>query len=207
MGGSLTASMATTGFVTMALSILWLFSFQNLYGYVYQRIGWIVALFMAGLVVGSLTSVAWARRKIRPPKATARDGLLCSRLIAVDLLLALLSLAAPPVLTLMASLQGSRLDLLVVEGGVSLLVAVTGLLCGAAFAFGGGLQLRLRGEAATAAGSVVGADHAGACFGALATGILLVPVYGVVATAFLLAGLKLSSAVLLLLANQFSREV
>ena len=40
------------GFATMALSIIWLFAFQNLYGYVYQRIGWIIAIFMGGLVIG-----------------------------------------------------------------------------------------------------------------------------------------------------------
>ncbi|MCK4340865.1 MAG: hypothetical protein KAY37_03985, partial [Phycisphaerae bacterium] len=50
--GAVTLSVGTTGFATMALSIVWLFAFQNLYGYVYQRIGWIIALFMGGLVLG-----------------------------------------------------------------------------------------------------------------------------------------------------------
>ena len=84
------------------------------------------------------------------------------------------------------------------------MVAVTGLLCGAAFALAGGLQFQLKGEAPAAAGAVVGADHTGACLGALVTGILLVPVYGVMTTAFLLAGIKLVSAVILMIGKRLS---
>jgi predicted membrane-bound spermidine synthase len=105
----------------------------------------------------------------------------------------------------MGGLQNSRLTFLLVEWGVSLMVAVTGLLCGAAFALAGGLQLEATGKAAAAAGSIVGIDHAGACLGALATGILLVPVYGVVTTAYLLAGIKLGSVGVLFLGKRLSR--
>jgi len=203
--GPLALSMGTTGFVTMALSILWLFAFQNLYGYVYQRIGWIIALFMCGLVIGCSIVSLWSRRASSSRGRSEFSQALWRRLVAVDLLLAVLSVAAPPALILMGSLQAARLDFLLVEGGVSLLVAVTGLLCGAAFALAGGLQFEVRGGAAAAAGSVVGADHTGACLGALVTGILLVPVYGVVTTAYLLAGIKLGSAVILFLGNRLSR--
>ena len=61
------------------------------------------------------------------------------------------------------------------------------------------------GRAGAAAGSVVGADHAGACVGALLSGLLLVPVFGTAAAALLLVGIKLGSAVLLMLGWRLSR--
>ena len=71
-----------------------------------------------------------------------------------------------------------------------------GTVVGAAFALAGGLELGRTGRAGRAAAGIVGADHAGACLGALLTGILMVPVYGTVTTALILGGMKLASAVL-----------
>jgi spermidine synthase len=182
--GAVWVSIATTGFVTMALSIVWLFAFQSLYGYVYQRIGWIIALFMGGLVLGCGFAGRLTRRLRR-------------WLIIVDLLLAILALSAPVVLPALGALQTTPLMLLLVELSVSILVMSTGVLGGAAFALAGGLELAATGRAGKAAGRIVGADHAGACLGALLTGILLVPVHGTVATVLFLGGTKLVSAGLL----------
>ena len=49
----LTGAIATTGFCGMAYELLLVFVFQGLYGYVYTRMGIIVAVFMAGLVAGA----------------------------------------------------------------------------------------------------------------------------------------------------------
>jgi len=43
----------STGFAAMGLEIILLFAYQNHYGCLYQKIGIIVALFMAGLAVGA----------------------------------------------------------------------------------------------------------------------------------------------------------
>jgi len=173
----------------MALSIVWLFAFQNLYGYVYQRIGWIIALFMAGLVIGCLLAERLGR--------TDSGFSTWRRLILVDLLLALLALAIPFLLPALGALQSSPGAFLLVEWCVSIMVVATGILGGAAFPFAGRLQLESIGRTGTAVGTVVGADHAGACLGALLCGVLLVPVFGTAAAAYLLAGVKLSSAALL----------
>ena len=214
--GAITLSVGTTGFVTMALSIIWLFAFQNLYGYVYQRIGWIVALFMAGLVVGC-AAAGWKSNRLSPfpiphstfpiPHLTPPVAPLLRCLVLVDVLMALLALVVPFILPVLGSLQSSPLTFTVVEVCISALVLVTGLLGGAAFALAGALQLGSTGRPGAAAGSIVGADHAGACLGALLCGILLVPVFGTAATAFLLAGIKLSSAALLVVGLRLSRAV
>ena len=46
------AAIATTGFAGMALEIILIFAFQNIYGYVYENIGLIIAVFMFGLALG-----------------------------------------------------------------------------------------------------------------------------------------------------------
>ena len=189
--GAVVLSVATTGFVTMALSLVWLFAFQNLYGYVYSRIGWIMAVFMGGLVVGCWRGRGRASRDAAGPQ---RPEDRWRRLMVVDLRLGLLALIVPLVLPALGALQGTAVAFVLVEWAVLLLVAVTGVLGGAAFALAGGLQVGLGHEAAAAAGVINGADHAGACLGALLCGLLLVPVMGITATALVLGGLKLGSA-------------
>ncbi|MEE9293709.1 MAG: hypothetical protein V3W34_01925 [Phycisphaerae bacterium] len=201
--GAVVLSIGTTGFVTMALSIVWLFAFQNLYGYVYQRIGWIVALFMGGLVVGCWV-VGWRSRRVA--EAGTLATYLWRWLVVVDVLLALLSLAVPLVLPALGRLQSGPLTFALVEWCVSIMVAVTGVLGGAAFALAGALQIGATGRTGAAAGSLFGADHAGACLGALLSGILLVPVFGTAAAACLLAGVKLSSAALLAVTWRLARH-
>jgi len=224
--GALVVSIGTTGLVTMALSIVWLFAFQSLYGYVYQRIGWIIALFMAGLVVGcgwigwrsnrraarcaslgspqraspGLPDSAGSRRPSATRLAVSRSAMvpyLWHRLVCVDVLLALLSGIVPLVLPALQRLPASPAALAAVEWTVSLLVLLTGVLGGAAFAAAGGLRQAWIARAGSAAAGVVGADHIGACVGAALTGILLVPVFGIATTALLLAAIKLGSAGLL----------
>jgi spermidine synthase len=187
-------SITTTGFATMALSIIWLFAFQSLYGYVYQRIGWIIAVFMGGLVLGCVIA---GRRSKRFAEEASLSKCLWRRLTVVDLLLAALALSVPLVLPALATLQAGWLSLILVEWAVLVLVASTGVAGGAAFALAGGLELATAGRAGKAAGRIVAADHAGACAGALFTGILLVPVYGTATAALLLAGMKLISAAVL----------
>lgn len=188
--GAVLLSVWTTGFATMALSLVWLFAFQNLYGYVYQRIGWIIAVFMGGLVVGC----AVAARRLPAASPTISLG---RRLVAVDVLLAGLALAIPFVLPWLGRMQSASGAFVWVEWVVMLMVAGTGVLGGAAFALAGGLRMVGGSPAAPAAGAIVGADHAGACLGALMTGILLVPAFGTPFAAVLLAGVKITSAALL----------
>ncbi|MFQ5590420.1 MAG: hypothetical protein ACE5HE_04575 [Phycisphaerae bacterium] len=209
-------SIWATGFATMALSIIWLFAFQNLYGYVYQRIGWIIALFMAGLVIGCelrniRSGLLRLRRRFlgRPidmenPESSALSNR--RTLIVVDMTLSLLALMAPLALAWLGNLPTTPRTLLLVEACISVMVMLTGVLGGAAFAEAALLQLHVDGRRGFAAGTIVGADHAGACLGALLSGIVLVPVFGTCAAAVLVAGMKLSSAALLILGRRATRK-
>ena len=200
--GAVVLSVGSTGFATMALSMIWLFAFQNLYGYVYQRIGWIVALFMAGLALGC-GLVGW--RRDQAPDGERRLRLLWRRLILVDTLLALSAFSVPVVLPALGALQSGAWTFRLVEVCLSAQVLLGGVLGGASFALAGEAKLAMTARAGAAAGSIVSADHAGACLGALSCGILLVPVFGTAATALLIAGIKVSSAALLFAAPRLSR--
>ena len=193
--GAIALSIGTTGFATMALSIVWLFAFQSLYGYVYQRIGWIIAVFMGGLVIGCRLA---GRLSKGADDAGGSPSHLWRLLVTVDVLLAVLALAIPFILPALAAVQGTRVAFVLVEWAVLIMVALTGVLGGAAFALAGALQLSRAGEAAAAAGRINAADHAGACLGALLTGVVLVPVFGTIVTALLLGAVKLASASLLM---------
>ncbi|GAH74993.1 unnamed protein product, partial [marine sediment metagenome] len=46
-------SVGTTGFASMAVEVVLLYTFQTLYGYVYGMVGLVVGVFMFGLVAGS----------------------------------------------------------------------------------------------------------------------------------------------------------
>ena len=94
-------------------------------------------------------------------------------LIAVDMLLASVALLIPFVLPALGAMQTTKPALAWVEVAVSGIVTVTGILGGASFALAGGLQLLMTRKVGTAAGSIVWADHTGACAGALLTGMLL----------------------------------
>lgn len=200
--GAVVLSIATTGFATMALSIVLLFAFQSFYGYVYQRIGWIVALFMGGLVIGSLAGRRWFLQSIAGESGRGR---IWTALAAVDGMQALLALAVPLILPRLAALQISPLAMLGVEVCVSAMVALTGVFGGLAFALAGGAQDSFSLEIGKAAGRLIWADHAGACIGALLTGILLVPSLGIPIAAYILVGMKLASAMIVLFLRWNSR--
>ena len=96
--------------------------------------------------------------------------------------------------------------LMLVESCVLGMVALTGLLCGASFAVAGPLRLAWSQRSGGAAGSVVGADHAGACLGALLCATLLVPVFGTLQAALMLAGLKFATALLVAAGPRLARR-
>ena len=54
-------AIATTGFAGMALEIILLFAYQNIYGHLYYKVGLIVTLFMLGLSLGG-----WAMLRLIP---------------------------------------------------------------------------------------------------------------------------------------------
>jgi spermidine synthase len=166
----------------MTLEVVLLIGLQSLYGYVYGIVGYAVGVLMAGLAVG-----AWLAQR-RP---SARPHLALAATQAGLVLAAGLSAAGLVLLRFVSPLLTSAGVLPVAV--VSLLMGVTGVAVGAAFP---------RALALTAAEDVRGAtalyatDLVGACGGALLSGLILVPLLGLIATCAAVAILAASSALL-----------
>lgn len=182
---AVTWSTASTGFAGISIELVLLFAFQSLYGYVYQRIGLIVALFMFGLAAGALVTRRWsAKHEVRP-----------RQLALLDLVITLMLALTPVVLMLAGRLSGSAPAL--AETVIMAEVVASGVLAGMAFPLAVVLYRHSAARAGRTAGAVAGADNVGACAGALLAGVALVPVVGMVVTCLMLAWLKLTSVALL----------
>ena len=167
----------STGTVTMALQIILIFIYQNRYGVIYEGIALLSALFMAGLALGGILG----RLAVTAPYPAQSAALL-------DLGLALTAIATT------LSAHNYIPDL------VMPLVAATGLFSGAQFSLLFSLYMQDPKQPAVTTGlsRLESADHGGAAFGALAAGLILVPVAGLGLTAGILAGIKVVGGLALL---------
>lgn len=179
-------SISVVGYSAMGLELIFLFAYQNTYGCLYQKIGVLIALFMAGLALGAalmnraqtLVRSRWVLALLSLHAAIAAFSALL--LPAVSFLCA--SPALPP-------LTGEILYL-------SLVVAA-GVFTGAAFPVVNSTLIALGLPLSKAAGLSNAYDHLGACFGAALTGTILVPLLGTACSAVLIAIINLVPLLLL----------
>jgi predicted membrane-bound spermidine synthase len=78
---------------------------------------------------------------------------------------------------------------------LDLYLVLLGFGTGAQFPLAARCHFEIRKSVAASAGSLDSADHLGAAFGALVTGVLLIPVFGLAGPVLLLAVLKVGTAV------------
>ena len=193
---------ATTGATGIALSLLLMLAFQTTLGYLYQQLGLLVALFMAGLAVGAL-AVGRSRRgrhsddqaeetmPLRAEAAYSRSAWALAVCEAGQALFALIVAGA-----LLAFLgRGVSPNPNVLAVGIASLMFIVGLFGGAEFTLAGRLYRSGRTEPAgrslgLTAGWIDAADHLGAMAGAILTAIVLLPALGFIGTILTLAGLK-----------------
>jgi spermidine synthase len=162
-------SIATTGAAGMAVEMLILYAFQTAAGVLYAALAGIVAAFMAGLGLGAIAGM----RALRGPGHRGA--------VAADAAVLVLLLATGPVL-------GAALERAWIAVAWS---ALAGSVTGAAFpAFLAAAARSLGADERASAGPIEAADHFGAAFGALVTGLVWLPLYGLASTALLFAALK-----------------
>lgn len=179
------------GFAGLSFEITAIFIFQNTWGFVYQAVGMLIALFMLGLSAGA----AWTNRWIKNNRPSS--GRASRRLAAVQVLIAILDLALLLLL---------RLDLPPAWPGQLLLASwlgVMGLLGGAILP----LSLRVldRRPAGQAAGFLNAADYLGGASGSLLMAAFFLPLLGTVSSLLLISFLATVSAALLRFAPASAR--
>jgi spermidine synthase len=183
---ALVGAMLTTGFSTMVLQIALLFSFQSVYGFVYEMVGLIVALFMAGLAAGAGLAHRWTGGR------GSRGAL-----AVVQLLVASYAVVVAAGLPLAAGLGSSWVTFLL----FSALTFGGGLLNGAGFPLAVSCCMVLGEPPERGAGMVYGYELVGGCLGAALAGVVVAPVLGVVACC-LLAGIMNAAAFALILLSR-----
>jgi len=178
----------TTGLCGMALEIVLIFVFQGLYGYVYTKMGLIMAAFMLGLVLGAPSGRLMAAGKRSP----AWLGL-----VGVELALLACALLVPKLAGLSVSPGAAERWLAGYEILIYVAVIVVGWGVGAEFPLVNRLYCDAGGTLGTATAITDATDHLGAAAGALLVGVVLVPVLGMAASCAALAALKLAGLLLI----------
>ena len=169
-----------TGGVVMALEIVIVYLVQSLYGYVYEKIGTIVALCMVGLACGGAVARAVLQRYGKNESGVFR--------LMVTLSGMLLIIAAMTPILIEAPTTGSA---------CWWLIFLLGLLGGAQFPCGCQMLAHRGWHISSVAGHMNAADHAGACCGAVVTGTALMPLFGVRITCMILCGVLVVGIALL----------
>ena len=163
--------MAVAGFALSGVQLLLIYLLQIVAGNVYEMIGAVFALSMAGMALGG-----WLHRKFL--------FRLSSQLPALLLISGVMILLLPFVMRVL------------VEGGVLFVLQVfTVYLLVLLFSFSGGVifsvvSFQKSSDVGKMAGSVYGADLTGASAGMLLTSLFLIPVAGMTNTAFVLGALS-----------------
>ena len=171
-------AIVTTGIFGLSAEMLLIYAYQIHFGYVYRDIGALVGLFMVGLAAG-----AWGSRHVANSPTGALRALESAQIV---LLLALPGLtcllAASPYLFLLLS-------------------PAAGLLTGAEFPLACRIGLEGGHRPSTVAGAFTACDSLGALTGATVTGLILMPAFGLTASAVVLACVKCASLLSLCLAG------
>jgi len=168
----------TTGLAASALELVLLLGFQVLFGSLYRGVGLIVTMFMLGLGIGSL----WMNRVL------ARRG---RRDLAI-LVFAVAGLAAclPAGLASLGRLPGGPALSAVCQAAIYVLTWLLGALVGSIFPLAGKIDFQ---SVSATASRLYTADYLGAALGALLVSTWLIPLMGVTAVCWLIAGLNVLS--------------
>jgi spermidine synthase len=173
------------GLGTMALEVLTLVLYQVYLGYLYRQLGLLIAAFMLGLAVGG----AWFAR------GQAEARLLARRLAGLQLGLAALSLGLFVVLLLSGKFLWLPPEMLV-QAGLSLLLALAGFAGGGIFSLSAALWRKTRPAASLGAGLFYALDLFGATLGTLGLSLVILPLYGIIPALAGLAALHTGAAVM-----------
>ena len=184
-------AVAVVGFTELGLEILLLLGFQALYGYIYHELTILVALFMVGVALG-----AWLA--LRPVSCRERASVPRNlRLLAGLQIL----LGASPLLLYGLFIQLGRVSSAGGQWAASEIVfpalaLIAGLLGGFQFLLASRVYFGDAAESDRSPGVLYALDLAGACAGALALSALLIPIFGFLRTAALMAAVNLAPAVM-----------
>ena len=156
----------TVGFASMVGEVVILLSYQTFRGYLYSRIGLLLALFMAGLALGALIG----RRYRLQIKGLAKALLLCQVVFVIYISGFIISLGL---------ISSGDIPPLIVETITYIYMLVAGLLGGVQFVFANNIIMRMQSREVTrSCGTAYGLDLLGSGVGAAFCSAFFVPLLG-----------------------------
>ena len=162
-----------TGMAGMSLEIILILAYQNAHGAIFEKIGFMVALYMLGLAVGGGAMTARLGRGDFRPKPM---------LITTDVLMILLPVGI-----------GMILGWIMPGFLYFILIFLVGTGAGLQFPLVASLISKFESDTGPTAGLVDWADHLGAFFGAALIGVFFVPLFGLSETCLIVCALKAAS--------------
>ncbi len=171
----ITIGMFTGGFAASSIEVVLLITFQIMYGYVYQMLGIIIMIFMAGLAVGSL----YRKKIIRNADINMYVG--------IQLSIGVYAAVLPLFLLFLKTATFSAGVLYVAFFLPTFIIAV---LIGMEFSIASYIQ---KGTIASVASQLYGIDLIGSAIGALLMTAFLIPLMGVVNVCFVIGVLNFIS--------------
>lgn len=178
---SVTYCIFTSGFFGMLINLILIFSFQVSFGYIFQIIGLLVSIFMAGACLGS-TIIIFSKQKIR----NYRD-----LFIKVEYLIIAYTLAT-------AFFCAEFYKYFAPLAIYFILLFISGLLIGLQFYLSTQLFRRKDDNIGETAGTLYFADLAGGWIAGIFGGLVLIPVLGIFNSCLVIIFIKLSSFFLLI---------
>ncbi|MAG08745.1 hypothetical protein CMO89_04675 [Candidatus Woesearchaeota archaeon] len=169
----------TTGFSASSLMVIILIGFQILYGYIYSMLSIIITAFMLGLAIGSY----YMNKRL--------EHFGKKRFVKIEISIFFISLLVPVTLFLLSKIKDNLLVMLSSQTILPLLTILIAVLVGMEFPLAS--KLFFKGRVEETAGKLYNADLIGACFGALLTSALLIPLLGIFKVCLLVGLLNLIS--------------
>ncbi len=203
-------ALAITGFTGIALEMVLLYAFQNIYGYIYERMGIIIAIFMVGLALGGylmnkiIKKNQFPKSKIQNhslPRKEADPHHWVKILLTMQGIIGFFAFMVPLMVRTLSFYS------VLAEVGLIILIGISGVLTGMEFPLVNKILMQTTTDIAVSAGATDGADHIGAFSGAILTGVLFVPLLGVFGTCLILVTLNISSLALIAFSLLFCKRL
>jgi spermidine synthase len=188
----------TTGLTGMIFNLAIIFTFQTLYGYLYHQIGLLVTICMGGIAFGSLYMTHCLGR-------IKKD---LNLFLTIELLIIVFSFVLPFVLSMLSPHLENPIIYILLYAAFLTMAFLCGVWLGLQFPLATKIYLGIDtkdGKLGKTAGLIYGADLFGGFFGGLFGGVLLLPILGLKESCLMMAMIKASSFVLLLLFRRMRR--
>ena len=189
---SIPYAISTTGLAGMIFNLAIIFTFQTFYGYLYHQIGLLIAIFMLGIALSSFYMTRYLDK-------IERDSHL---FLKIEICIIFFSFLFPFVFSIPTQYIEKTAISLLVYPLFLIMSFFSGACIGLQFPLASKIYLALPGKERTlghTAGLLYGADLLGGFLGGLWGGILLLPILGLKESCFMMAMIKISSLVLLLI--------